>query len=35
MDVTHIMENGVIVREGDAALVDTVNERGFENIVEA
>ena len=35
VDVTHIMENGVIVREGDAALVDTVNERGFENIVEA
>ena len=35
VDVTHIMENGVIVREGDASLVDTVNERGFENIVEA
>ena len=35
VDVTHIMENGVIVREGDASLVDTVNEKGFENIVEA
>ena len=29
VDRTHVMENGVIVREGDAALVDEINEKGF------
>ena len=24
-----VMENGVIVREGDAALVEEINEKGF------
>lgn len=32
VDVTHVMENGVIVKEGDASLVDTINEKGFTNI---
>ena len=26
---THVMENGVIVREGDAALEEESNEKGF------
>ena len=29
VDRTHVMENGVIVREGDAALVEEINEKGF------
>ena len=30
VDVTHVMEEGKIVRNGDASLVDTINEKGFE-----
>lgn len=30
VDVTHVMEEGKIVRKGDASLVDTINEKGFE-----
>ena len=29
MDASHIMENGVIVRNGGAELVDEINENGF------
>lgn len=29
VDVAHVMENGVMVREGDAKLVDEINEKGF------
>ena len=29
VDRTHVMENGVIVREGDASLVEEINEKGF------
>ena len=29
MDATHVMEEGVIVRNGDASLVDQINEQGF------
>lgn len=29
VDRTHVMEDGVIVREGDAALVEEINEKGF------
>ena len=32
VDATHIMENGVIVKNGDASLVDQINENGFTNI---
>ena len=32
VDVTHVMEEGKIVREGDASLVDEINENGFEDI---
>lgn len=32
VDTTHVMENGVIVREGDADLVNTINEHGFEDL---
>ena len=28
------MEDGKVVKEGDASLVDTINENGFENIEE-
>ena len=30
VDVPHVMEEGKIVRNGDASLVDTINEKGFE-----
>ena len=30
VDITHVMEEGKIVRNGDASLVDTINEKGFE-----
>ena len=30
VDVTHVMEEGKIVTNGDASLVDTINEKGFE-----
>ena len=29
VDYAHVMENGVIVRNGDAKLVDEINEKGF------
>lgn len=29
VDAAHIMEQGVIVKNGDASLVDTINENGF------
>lgn len=29
VDVTHVMEEGVIVKNGDASLVDKINENGF------
>lgn len=29
VDVTHVMENGVIVKDGGAELVDMINEKGF------
>ena len=29
VDETHVMENGVIVRNGGAELVDEINENGF------
>ena len=29
VDASHIMENGVIVRNGGAELVDEINENGF------
>ena len=32
VDVTHVMEEGKIAREGDASLVDEINENGFEDI---
>lgn len=32
VDVTHVMENGVIVKEGEASLIDTINESGFGGI---
>ena len=32
VDAAHIMEKGVIVKNGDASLVDTVNENGFGGI---
>ncbi len=32
VDVTHVMEKGVIVKNGDASLVDEINENGFEDI---
>lgn len=34
VDVTHVMEGGRIVKNGDASLVDTINENGFEQISE-
>ncbi|MCR5690779.1 MAG: Fe-S cluster assembly ATPase SufC [Eubacterium sp.] len=30
VDVTHVMAGGVIVKEGDASLVDEINQKGFE-----
>lgn len=32
VDKTHVMENGVIVKNGDASLVEKINENGFGNI---
>ncbi len=32
VDKTHVMENGVIVKNGDASLVGEINEHGFGNI---
>ena len=32
VDETHVMEEGVIVRSGDASLVDEINEHGFAGI---
>ena len=32
VDETHIMENGIIVKNGDASLVDEVNSKGFESL---
>lgn len=32
VDKTHVMENGVIVKNGDASLVEEINENGFSNI---
>ena len=32
VDRTHVMENGVIVRNGGAELVDEINEHGFSNV---
>ncbi len=32
VDVTHIMENGVIVKEGDSSLVDEIISKGFEEL---
>ena len=32
VDAAHIMEQGVIVKNGDASLVDTINENGFGSI---
>lgn len=32
VDAAHIMEQGVIVKDGDASLVDTINENGFGGI---
>ena len=34
VDETHVMENGVIVREGDASLVEEINEHGFGKLSE-
>ena len=34
VDATHVMENGVIVREGDASLVEEINEHGFGKLSE-
>jgi len=28
--VTHVMDEGKIVKNGDASLVDHINEKGFE-----
>ena len=32
VDRTHVMEEGVIIRDGDASLVETINEKGFSAI---
>ena len=32
VDAAHIMEKGVIVKNGDASLIDTINENGFGGI---
>ena len=34
VDETHVMENGVIVKEGDASLVEEINEHGFGKLSE-
>ena len=33
-DETHVMENGVIVKEGGASLVEEINEHGFGKLSE-
>ncbi len=33
VDVTHVMEEGKIVKNGDASLVETINEKGFKGEV--
>ena len=30
VDVTHVMDEGKVVKNGDASLVDEINENGFE-----
>ena len=35
VDKTHVLVNGKIVASGDAALVDEINEHGFERFLEA
>ena len=32
VDAAHVMENGVIVKNGGASLVDEINEKGFSDI---
>ena len=32
VDAAHVMERGVIVRDGNAALVDEINEKGFSSL---
>ena len=32
VDRTHVMENGVMVKDGGAELVDEINEKGFASI---
>ena len=32
VDYTHVMEKGVIVKNGDASLVDEINANGFEEL---
>jgi len=34
VDATHVMENGVIVKEGGASLVEEINEHGFGKLSE-
>ena len=34
MDAAHVMEDGVIVRNGGAELVDEINEKGFGRLKE-
>lgn len=33
VDYTHVMEEGVMVKTGDASLVDEINEKGFEGML--
>ena len=32
VDVTHVMEEGKVVKNGDASLVDEINENGFDKL---
>ncbi len=32
VDAAHIMEKGIIVKNGDASLIDTISENGFGGI---
>lgn len=34
VDAAHVMEEGVIVRNGGAELVDEINEKGFSSLKE-
>ena len=34
VDETHVMENGVVARSGDASLVDEINTNGFRAVDE-